>query len=58
MQLVLEADTTYWPPQLATGGARLLFANIDPNLRWSEGALTVSERIGQHTVVAEGGVCR
>jgi len=54
MQLVLEADTTYRARRLATGGARLLFADIHPNLRWSEGVLTVTEMVGDHTVAAAG----
>jgi len=54
MQLVLEADTTYRARQLATGGARLLFADIHPNLRWGDGVLTVTEMVGDHTVAAAG----
>ncbi len=54
MRLVLEADTTYRARQLATGGARLLFADIHPNLRWSDGTLTVSEMISEHAVAAAG----
>jgi len=54
MQLVLEADTTYRARQLATGGARLLFADIHPNLRWNDGVLTVTEMVGDHTVAAAG----
>jgi DNA-binding transcriptional ArsR family regulator len=54
MQLVLEADTTYRARQLATGGAHLLFADIHPNLTWSDGVLTVTEMVGDHTVAAAG----
>jgi DNA-binding transcriptional ArsR family regulator len=54
MRLVLEADTTYRARQLATGGARLLFADMHANLRWSDGVLEISEMIGQHTVIAGG----
>ena len=54
MQLVLEADTTYRARQLATGGARLLFADIHPNLQWHDGVLTVTEMVGDHTVAAAG----
>jgi DNA-binding transcriptional ArsR family regulator len=54
MQLLLEADTTYRARQLATGGAHLLFADIHPNLTWSDGALTVTEMVGDHTVAAAG----
>ncbi|MGO9883840.1 MAG: ArsR family transcriptional regulator [Solirubrobacteraceae bacterium] len=54
MQLVLEADTTYRARQLATGGARLLFADMHPNLRWSDGVLTITEMVSDHTVAAAG----
>lgn len=54
MRLVLEADTTHRARQLATGGARLLFADMHPNIRWSDGALSITEMIGQHTVAADG----
>ena len=54
MRLVLEADTTYRARQLATGGARLLFADIHPNVRWSNGVLSIEEMIGQHTMAAAG----
>ncbi len=54
MQLVLEADTTYRARQLATGGARLLFADIHPNLRWHGGVLNIAEMISHGTVAAAG----
>jgi DNA-binding transcriptional ArsR family regulator len=54
MRLVLEADTTYRARRLATGGARLLFADMHPNVSWSDGVLTVSEMVGEHTIVASG----
>jgi hypothetical protein len=54
MRLVLEADTTYRARQLATGGARLLFADMHPNLRWRDGALEIEEMISEHTVKAAG----
>jgi DNA-binding transcriptional ArsR family regulator len=54
MRLVLEGDTTYRARQLATGGARLLFADIHPNVRWSEGVLSITEMISEHTIVAAG----
>lgn len=54
MRLVLEADTTYRARQLATGGARLLFADMHPNVRWSGGVLSIAEMVGHHTVVAGG----
>lgn len=54
MQLVLEADTTYRARQLATGGALLLFTDIHPNLRWSDGVLSITEMVDHHTVAAAG----
>ncbi len=54
LRLVLEADTTYRARQLAIGGAHLLFADIHPNVRWSDGALTIAEMVGHHTVAAAG----
>jgi DNA-binding transcriptional ArsR family regulator len=54
MQLVLEADTTYRARQLATGGARRLFADMHPNITWSDGVLSVAEMMDHHTVAAAG----
>ena len=54
LRLVLEADTTYRARQLATGGAQRLFADIHPNVRWSDGALSITEMVGHHTVAAAG----
>jgi DNA-binding transcriptional ArsR family regulator len=54
MRLVLEADTTYRARQLAVGGARLLFADMHPNLRWQDGVLHIDKMIGQHRAAAAG----
>ena len=54
MRLVLEADTTYRARQLALGGARQLFADMHPNLRWRDGVLHIDEMISEHTVAAAG----
>lgn len=54
MRLVLESDMTYRARQLATGGARLLFAEIHPNLRWDNGVLEIHQMIGDHAVPAAG----
>jgi DNA-binding transcriptional ArsR family regulator len=53
MRLVLEGDMTYRARQLAKGGARLLFADMHPNLRWREGVLYI-EMIGHHHIPASG----
>jgi hypothetical protein len=54
MRLVLEADMTYRARQLATGGPRLLFADMHPNLRWQAGSLRIDQMIGRHQVAAAG----
>ncbi|GAA2986966.1 ArsR/SmtB family transcription factor [Streptosporangium longisporum] len=54
MRLVLEADMTYRARRLALGGARLLFADMHPNLRWHEGVLHIDKMIGRHRVAAAG----
>ncbi|MFD3873817.1 ArsR family transcriptional regulator [Streptomyces sp. NPDC058623] len=54
MRLVLEADMTYRARQLALGGARLLFADMHPNLRWQGGVLYVDRMISRHHVKASG----
>ncbi|WP_128375880.1 ArsR/SmtB family transcription factor [Streptomyces cavernae] len=54
MRLVLEADMTYRARQLALGGARLLFADMHPNLRWQSGELCIDKMISRHRVMASG----
>ncbi|MCF3129642.1 ArsR/SmtB family transcription factor [Streptomyces olivochromogenes] len=54
MRLVLEGDITYRARQLAMGGARLLFVDLHPNLRWRDSVLTVDKMIGHHQVDASG----
>jgi len=54
MRLVLEADTTYRARQLAVGGARLLFADMHPNVRWQDGVLRIDKMIGRHRAAAAG----
>ncbi|MEU5973979.1 helix-turn-helix domain-containing protein [Streptomyces sp. NPDC047315] len=54
MRLLLEADMTYRARQLAKGGARLLFADVHPNLRWSDGVLHVSRVRGAYRSAASG----
>jgi DNA-binding transcriptional ArsR family regulator len=54
MRLVLEADMTYRARQLAAGGARLLFADMHPNLSWRDGVLHIDQMIGRHRVNAAG----
>ena len=40
---VLEADIAYRSQLLAGGGARSLFSDLHPDLRWSDGTLTVED---------------
>ncbi|MEU9305413.1 helix-turn-helix domain-containing protein [Streptomyces sp. NPDC048269] len=54
MRLVLEADMTHRARQLAVGGARQLFADMHPNLRWHNGVLHIADMIGGHHVAASG----
>jgi hypothetical protein len=54
MRLMMEADTTYRARQLAVGGARLLFADIHPNVSWVDGALRIEQMIGRYRVSAAG----
>ncbi|MFD0274730.1 helix-turn-helix domain-containing protein [Kitasatospora sp. NPDC127111] len=54
MRLVLEADITYRARQLAGGGARLLFSDLHPNVRWHDGALHIARMSRRHQVAAAG----
>ncbi|MFI2204305.1 ArsR family transcriptional regulator [Streptomyces sp. NPDC020192] len=54
IRLVLEADITHRAGQLATGGARSLFAGLHSNLGWRDGVLTVDKMIGRHAVEGAG----
>ncbi|MGW3037412.1 ArsR/SmtB family transcription factor [Streptomyces sp. NPDC001178] len=58
MRLVLEADMTYRARQLATGGVRLLFADMHPDLVWRDGVLEMHRMIGPgfHTEAAGRGL--
>jgi DNA-binding transcriptional ArsR family regulator len=40
---VLEADIAYRAGLLASGGARSLFSDLHPDLRWSRGTLTIND---------------
>ncbi|GAA3547889.1 ArsR/SmtB family transcription factor [Kribbella ginsengisoli] len=54
MRLVLEGDTTYRARQLAVGGARLLFADLHPNVQWNDGVLRIDQMLGKHDVSVSG----
>lgn len=52
--LILEADMTYRARQLAVGGARLLFADIHPHVRWRDGVLSIDRMISDFRVASAG----
>ncbi|POX42349.1 transcriptional regulator [Streptomyces sp. Ru73] len=54
MRLLLEADMTHRGRQLSMGGARGLFADMHPNLRWQDGALHIAQMLSSHRVTAAG----
>ncbi|MEV6683868.1 helix-turn-helix domain-containing protein [Streptomyces sp. NPDC051130] len=54
MRLVVEADMTYRARRLAVGGARQLFADMHPSLRWHEGVLHIDKMNDRHRVKASG----
>ncbi|MFJ9641691.1 ArsR/SmtB family transcription factor [Streptomyces sp. NPDC101206] len=58
IRLVAEADMTYRARQLARGGARLLFADMHPQLRWDDGGprgvLRIHRTIGGYEARAAG----
>ncbi|MDI3389057.1 helix-turn-helix domain-containing protein [Streptomyces sp. B-S-A8] len=47
IRLVLEADMTYRARQLATGGMKLMLADMHPDLRWRDGVLEIHGLIGE-----------
>ncbi|MFC0601363.1 ArsR/SmtB family transcription factor [Streptomyces palmae] len=54
LRLLMEADMTYRARQLAVGGARLLFADIHPDLRWRDGVLHIDKMISHFRVASVG----
>jgi DNA-binding transcriptional ArsR family regulator len=52
IRAVLEADIVYRSRQLALGGARALFADLDARVRWADGALYV-DNTHHHNVVID-----
>lgn len=54
MRALLEADTTYRARRVAIGGARALFADLHPNVRWDRGTLQIADMIGRHHVAVAG----
>jgi DNA-binding transcriptional ArsR family regulator len=59
IRAVLDADIAYRAKQLATGGARRLFADLHPDLRWYDGRLTLERWRGDHVTrraAAPGGL--
>jgi hypothetical protein len=58
MRGVLEADLLYRAQRLAEGGARLLFADLNPAITWREGRVRMKRSIphdgGRHPVTGRG----
>lgn len=51
IRAVLEADIVYRSRQLALGGARALFADLDSRVRWADGVLFVDRLPGVDYVI-------
>jgi biotin operon repressor len=51
IRAVLEADIVYRSRQLALGGARALFADLDSRVRWADGVLYVDRLPGVDYVI-------
>jgi DNA-binding transcriptional ArsR family regulator len=51
IRAVLEADIVYRSRQLALGGARALFADLDSRVRWADGVLYVDLLHDRHHVI-------
>jgi DNA-binding transcriptional ArsR family regulator len=54
IQAVLDADIGYRTGLLARGGARALFGDMHPDLRWSDGLLTLDYNLDQDRRVQLG----
>lgn len=42
---LLEGDVLYRARRMADGGARLLFADVDPTVSWADGMLQIAKRV-------------
>jgi hypothetical protein len=56
IRAVLEGDVLHRARRLADGGARHLFADIDPSVRWADGVLEIDKRATQDVDLAERGL--
>jgi hypothetical protein len=54
IRAVLEADIVYRSRQLALGGARSLFADLDGRVRWDDGMLYLEQLPDYHSVEVGG----
>ena len=54
LRLVLEADTTLPSPPARDRGSTPPVRGHDPNLRWNDGVLGITEMVGRYTVAAAG----
>jgi hypothetical protein len=56
IRTVVEGDVLHRARRLADGGARHLFADIDPSVRWSDGVLEVTKRADQDVDLSDRGL--
>jgi DNA-binding transcriptional ArsR family regulator len=56
IRAVLEGDVLHRARRLADGGARHLFADIDPSVRWADGVLEITKRASQDVDLTERGL--
>jgi DNA-binding transcriptional ArsR family regulator len=56
IRAVLDADVSHRARQLATGGAEKLFADLHPDLRWSDGRLMLDWRTDRPVNRGPGGL--
>jgi hypothetical protein len=56
IRALLEGDVLYRARQMADGGARALFADIDPTVRWSGGELQIEKRVEVAVELEERGL--
>jgi hypothetical protein len=56
IRAVVEGDVLHRARRLADGGARHLFADIDPSVRWTDGVLEVTKRAEQDVDLSDRGL--
>src|SRR5207248_365905 len=56
LRAVLEGDVLYRARRMADGGAQLLFADVHPNLSWSDGILRIEKPYDETLDLEERGL--